>query len=1046
MTEGRFNLSAAALRHRELTLFFLLAIAVAGIMAYFKLGQREDPDFAFRGIVIRTLWPGATAEQVDRQVTDRLEKKLQETAYYKHTTSYSKPGESLIVLELLDTAPPHEVPWIWIQVRKKLGDMRHTLPPEALGPFVNDEFGDVFGSIYAFTADGFTHSELRDFVERARQEVLRLPNVSKAELVGVQDDRIHVEISPKRLAALGIDGAAIAQALAAQNAVVPPGAVELRDASVALRVTGQLDSVQAVADLRLRAGGQTIRLGDIAAVSRGTVDPPVSFVRFRGREAIALAVSMVRDGDVLKLGEDLRRTMARLKSEFPAGVEFEQVSDQPAVVKLAVGEFMASLLEAVAIVLAVSFVSLGARTGLVVALTIPLVLAATFLAMAWLRIDLHRISTGALIIALGLLVDDAMISVEMMARKLEEGYDRLRAATYAYTSTAFPMLSGTLITVAGFLPIATARSTTGEYTFAIFQVTTIALVLSWFAAVIATPFIGAWLLRERRAGPEAHHEVFDTPFYRRLRATVDWCLGHRWTVIAATAATFALGIAGMGATEKQFFPSSNRTELMVELWLPEGASIRATEREAQRVEALLAKDDGVTSFVSYVGNGSPRFFLSLEQQLFRTNFAHVIVLTKDVPARERTIARLRKEFETGFPGVRARVNRVPLGPPVNYPIQFRVIGDDVATLKKVADQVAERVRANPHTVDTNVNWGDKVLALRVDVDQDKVRALGASSQAVARAVAATVQGVAIGQYREADRLVDVVLRAPEGERGTLEALGELTVSTGSGQGVPLAQVARIGEVLEEPILWRRARELALTVRADIVDGVQAPDVTMAIDPTLAAIRQSLPPGVRIEAGGAFEENTKAQKSIGAGMPMLLLVVLTLLMLQLRSFSRAFMVLATAPLGVIGVALALLVFSKPFGFVAMLGTIALAGMIMRNTVILVDQIEQDIAAGHPAWVAVREAVVRRFRPIVLTAAAAMLAMIPLARSVLWGPMAYAIMGGLLVATALTLLFVPALYAAWFKVRKPQDAAASGAAPQGGTVMPAEGGSPISAGTP
>lgn len=1018
-TGGRFNLSAAALRYRELTLFFLIVIAIGGIASYFKLGQREDPDFTFRAMVVRTLWPGATAEQVDKQVTDRIEKKLQETPYFKWTQSHSKPGESLIVLELLDTAPPREVPGIWYQVRKKLGDIRHTLPPEALGPFYNDEFGDVFGSIYAFTAEGFTHSELRNYVERARQEVLRLPNVAKAELVGVQEDRIFVEVSSKRLAALGMDPQGIGQALSAQNAIVPPGAVETSQNAVALRVTGQLDSVQAVSDLVLRAGGRSFRLGDIAKVSRGTIDPPIATMRLKGREAIGLAVSMVGNGDVLKLGEDLRATMARLKAEFPVGVEFEQVSDQPAVVKLAVGEFMLSLLEAVAIVLAISFLSLGARTGLVVALTIPLVLAATFLGMRWAGIDLHRISTGALIIALGLLVDDAMIAVEMMARKLEEGYDMLRAATFAYSSTAFPMLTGTLITAAGFLPIATAKSTTGEYTFGIFAVTTMALVISWFAAVIATPFIGSYLLKEHPVGEgEGHRDVYDKPFYRRLRATIEWCVVHRKTVLAATAATLVLGFAGMGLTEKQFFPSSNRVELMVDLWLPEGASIRATEREAARLEKLIARQDGdVTAYVSYVGNGSPRFFLSLDQQLFRANFAQTIVLTKDVAARERVIARLRTALAEDFPGVRGRVSRVPLGPPINYPIQFRVVGEDPATLKVIAEKVAARMRANPHTVDTNLNWGDRVLALTVDVDQDRARALGVSSQAVSRSVAAVVSGVQIGQYREDDRLIDVVLRAPAAERASLDTLAEVAVPSSAGRSVTVAQVARVRETLEEPILWRRSRELTLTARADIVDGVQAPDVTMAIEPTLADIRKALPPGYRIEAGGAWEENTKAQASIAAGMPMVLAVVLGLLMLQLRSFSRSAMVFLTAPLGVVGVALALLVFSKPFGFVAMLGAIALGGMIMRNTVILVDQIDQDIADGAHPWDAIREATVRRFRPIVLTAAAAVLAMIPLARSVLWGPMAYAIMGGLIVATALTLLFVPALYAAWFRVRRP-----------------------------
>jgi multidrug efflux pump len=1019
---GRFNLSAAALRYKQLTLFFLVVVALGGAAAFVNLGQREDPDFVFRAMVVRTLWPGATAEQVDRQITDRLEKKLQETPYYKWTRSHSKPGESLIILELLDTAPAKEVPAIWYQVRKKLDDIRHTLPAEAVGPFFNDEFGDVFGSIYAFTADGFSHSELRDYVERVRQEVLRLPNVAKAQLVGVQDDRIFVELSPRKLASLGVDPQQIAQSLQAQNALAGPGSVETQNHAVAVRVSGQLDSVSEVSGLLLRVNGQTFRLGDIAQVSRGYVDPPIARMRFRGREAIGLAVSMAANGDVLKLGEDLKRTMARVRSELPAGIEFEQVSDQPAVVQLAVGEFMRALGEAVAIVLVVSFLSLGVRTGLVVALTIPLVLAGTFLAMYWFGIDLHRVSTGALIIALGLLVDDAMIAVEMMARKLEEGFDRLTAATYAYSTTAFPMLSGTLITAAGFLPIATAKSTTGEYTFSIFAVTVIALVISWFAAVIATPFIGAWLLKEHRvAEGERPRDVYSSRFYRRLRALIEWCIVHRKTVLAGTAGVFVAGALGMQLTEKQFFPSSNRVEIMVELWLPEGSPVKAAEREAARLEAVLEKDEDVATYVTYVGNGSPRFFLSLEQHLFRTNFAQLVVLTRDIEGRERVVERLRAALDNDFPGVRGRVIRVPLGPPVNYPVQFRVIGEDAAVLKAAADRIAERVRANPHTLDVNVDWGDKVLAMQVQVDQARARALGVTSSSVSRSLAGAISGVPIGQYRENDRLIDVILRAPASERDSLEALGELPVTTASGKSVPLAQVASLSEMLEEPILWRKSRELTLTVRADILDGVQAPDVTMAIEPALADIRASLPPGYRVEAGGAYEENAKAQASIAAGMPLMAAVVLGMLMLQLKSFSRTFMVVLTAPLGIVGVALALLVFGKPFGFVAMLGTIALGGMIMRNTVILVDQIEQDIAAGAHPWLAVREATVRRFRPIVLTAAAAVLAMIPLTRSVLWGPMAFAIMGGLIVATVLTVLFVPALYAAWFRVRKPGLAA-------------------------
>ncbi len=1012
----RFNLSAWALRHKQLTLFFMLLISIGGLIAYFKLGQREDPDFTFRAMVVRTLWPGATTEQVDREITDRIERRLQETPYFARTTSYSKPGESLIVLELLDSSDPKAVADIWYQVRKRIGDLQHTLPPEAIGPFYNDEFGDVFGSIYAFTSDGFTHSQLRDYVESVRQRLLRLPNVAKIELVGVQPDKIFVEISHKKLAQLGINAQQIAGALNAQNALTPAGSVETDTFSVPVRVTGNFPTVEAIRATPLAANGNTLRLGDIARVYRGLADPPQEKMRFQGQDAIGLAVSMVGDGDVIKLGADLQSEMEAVRAELPLGIEFAQVSDQPKIVKESVAEFMTSLLEAVAIVLAVSFFALRLRAGLVVALTIPFVLAATFLIMLYFKIDLHRISTGALIIALGLLVDDAMIAIEMMARKLEEGFDKFKAATYAFTHTAFPMLTGTLITAAGFLPIATAKSSTGEYTFGIFAVVTIALLVSWVAAVLVTPFLGYALLKEHKTGG-ATQEAFDGRFYRMFRALVDWCIVHRKSVIVATVAAFLLGGYGMGLTEKQFFPSSNRTELMVELWLPEGASLQATETQAKRLESILAKDGDVATYVTYIGNGSPRFFLSLDQKLFRTNFAHTIVLTKDLPGRERVIERLREVMEQQFPGVRGRVERVPLGPPVSYPVQFRVVGTDIQKLKRIADEVANVMRQNTHTLDVNVDWGQRTPSLRVAVDQDKARALGVSTQSVSQSLLGTLSGARIGQYRENDRLIDIDLRAVPEERSILSAINDINVQTSSGKYVPLAQVAQVQQVFEEPIIWRRSRDLTVTARADIVDGVQAPDVSMAISPQLDAIRAKLPPGYRIDVGGAWEENNKAERSIAAGFPLMIGIVLSLLMIQLQSFSRMLMVALTAPLGVIGVALALLTFGQPFGFVAMLGTIALAGMIMRNTVILVDQIQQDIKAGHDPWTAIRESAVRRFRPIMLTAAAAMLAMIPLTRNVLWGPMAYSIIGGLLVATVLTLLFVPALYAAWYRVKRP-----------------------------
>jgi multidrug efflux pump len=1022
-----FNASAAAIRHQQLTLFFVLAVAVAGLLAYLKLGQREDPDFTFRAVTIRTLWPGATSSQVDDQITNRIEKKLQEMPYFKRTQSYSKSGESLIILELEDTAPRKDVPQFWYQVRKKIGDIRHTLPAEAIGPFYNDEFGDVFGSIYAFTGDGFTLGELRDKLEDVRQELLRTPDISKVELIGVQDERIYVEIGNSKIASLGLDASQIAAQLQAQNALAPAGTIQNDTHAIPLRVSGNFDTVREVRELQLAVpGGKLIRLGDIASVYRGLADPPFQAVRFKGQPAIAVAVSMKRDGDVLQLGRNLDAAMARIRADLPVGVEFEQVSDQPRIVKQAVGTFMTSLLEAIAIVLLVSFVSLGWRAGTVVALTIPFVLLATFLTMSLLKIDLHRISTGALIIALGLLVDDAMIVVEMMVRKLEEGLDKFASATFAYASTAWPMLSGTLVTAAGFLPIAMAKSSTGEYTFDMFSVTTIALVLSWFAAILVTPLFGYWILRSPKTAAASgsggneqnaqHHEHFDTPFYKRLRAVIDWCITHRWITIAATAAGLVLGGLGMGLTEKQFFPTSDRSEVMVEMWLPEGSSFKATEIEVDKLEAFLKRDPDVKTYVTSVGNSLPRFYLSLNQELFRPNFAHSLILTADVPARDRVVQRLQAHLDTAFPGVRARAIRTPLGPPISYPVIFRVSGPEVATIKSIGDEVAAVIRRHDKTREINTDWGDRSPAVEVTVDQDRARALGVSSAMVMRTLGAAVSGATVSQLRERDKLIDIVLRAPGNERVMKSQIQDLQVPLGNGRYVPLAQVASVREVMEEPIIRRYSRMPTLQVRADIVEGVQAPDVAAQILPQLDAVIARLPPGYRVEAGGPYEENAKAQASIGAGAPLMIFVWLLLLMLQLQSFSLAAMVLITAPFGIVGVALGLLGARLPFGFVAMLGMIALMGIIMRNTIILIDQIKQDRATGTPAWEAAREAAVRRFRPIVLTAAAAVLAMIPLTRSVLWGPMAVAIMAGLVVATVLTILGVPAIYAAWYRVKR------------------------------
>ena len=1017
----RFNISAAAISNKQLTLFFIIAIAIAGLSAYFKLGQREDPDFTFRAMTVRTLWPGATTKQVDEQVTDRIEKKLQEMPYFKRTQSYSKPGESLITLELLDTAPRKEVPALWYQVRKKVDDIRSSLPPEAIGPFFNDEFGDVFGSIYAFTGDGFTLSELRDKVEDVRKELLRIPDVAKIELVGVVDDKIYVDINNAKLASMGIDATAISQQLQAQNAIVPAGTIQTPENSISLQVSGNLNSLEAVRQLQLAVNGRTIVLGDIAKVYRGYADPPVQTIRFGGKPSIAMTVSMKSDGDVLRLGDNLTRAMAKIQNDLPVGIEFHQVSDQPKVVKQSVGTFMDSLLEAVAIVLVVSFVALGWRAGAVVALTIPFVLLSTFLAMQIFKIDLHRISTGALIIALGLLVDDAMIVVEMMVRKLEEGMDKFSAATFAYTSAAWPMLSGTLVTAAGFLPIALAKSSTGEYTFDMFSVTSIALVLSWFAAVIATPLFGFWILRRPKnaTADGALHEHFDTPFYTRLRSLIDWCITHRWKTIAATIGGLILGVIGMGLTEKQFFPNSDRTEVMVEMWLPEGSSFQASETQVARLEAILKADKDVKTYVSSVGMSLPRFFLSLNQELFRQNYSHTLILTDSVAARDRVAATLQHALDTDFPGVRGRSLVTPLGPPVAYPVIFRISGPDIDLLKQFGDQVAEQMRKNPNTVEVNTDWGDRTPALQIEVDQDRARALGVTSSAVARALGGTVSGMTIGQFRERDRLIDVVMRGTAAERASVSQVADLQIPTTKGHPVALSQIATVKQVMDEPIIRRYSRAPTLLVRSDIVSGVQAPDVSAQIDPTLNAIRAKLPPGYHIEIGGAYEENQLAQSSINAGAPLMLFVWLALLMLQLRSFSLSTIVLLTAPFGIVGVAIGLLGFHMPFGFVALLGVIALMGIIMRNTIILIDQIRQEMEDGAHAWVAAREAAVRRFRPITLTAAAAVLAMIPLTRSVLWGPMAVAIMAGLVVATVLTILAVPAMYAAWYRVRRPVD---------------------------
>jgi multidrug efflux pump subunit AcrB len=1027
-----FNLSRWALEHIPLMRYLIAALLIGGILSYQQLGQDEDPPFTFRAMVISAVWPGATAVQMAEQVTDPLERKLQETPYVDRIRSFSKPGETTIIIELRESTPPAETAPAWYQVRKKIGDMAATLPQGVIGPFFNDEFGDTYGSIFALSGDGFSQAEMRDYADFVRQQLLTVPLVAKVEQFGVQEEKVYIEFSSKKFAQLGVPFEQIVNQIATQNGVEASGVLVTPLEYLQVRVTGALKSVELLENLQLRAGATTFRLGDFAVVRRGYQDPPKDKMRFNGKEVIGLGVSMEKGGNIIRLGRGLDETVARIRAQLPVGIELERVSNQPQAVTASVDEFIKVLIEAVIIVLAVSFIALGLHTkpklridvrpGLVVALTIPLVLAITFLCMRLLDISLHKISLGALIIALGLLVDDAIIAVEMMVRKMEEGMSRFEAATFAYTSTAMPMLTGTLITAAGFLPIGLAKSAAGEYTFTMFSVNALALLISWVAAVVFTPYIGYVLLRVKpHADGESSHDVFDSPAYERFRRVVNWCVEWRKTTIALSLGVFALGVFGFNFIEKQFFPDSSRPELMVEMWSPEGTSFAANEAVVKRFEAFLAQQKGVQSVTSYVGTGSPRFYLPLDQIFPQSNVSQLVVLPVDAQARENLRVKIEAAFRNDFPEVRGRVKLLPNGPPVAYPVQFQVLGPDIGIVRGMADEVKEVLRANPNTVGVNDNWNEAVKVLRLDLDQDKLRALGVTSQAVRRVINTSLTGTPVGQFRETNRLIDIVMRQPVEERSTITRLSESLVPTANGGAVPIAQVARVQFVWEPGVVWREGREWAIMVQSDVVEGIQGPTVTAQVDQKLAAIRARLPAGYRVTVEGAAADSSDAEASIMANVPLVLFIVFTLLMLQLHSFSRALLVFLTGPLGIAGAAMALLVFDRPFGFVANLGVIALFGMIIRNSVILVDQIEQDIAGGAQAWDAIVEAAVRRCRPILLTAAAAALAMIPLSRSVFWGPMAVAIMGGLLVATALTLLFLPALYAAWFRVKKPAAAA-------------------------
>lgn len=1020
----RFNLSEWALKHQQMVLFMLVVFTIAGLFAYFNLGQEEDPSFTVRSMTIKAFWPGATARDTENQVTDKFEQTLQTIDQIDHVQSEATAGYTMLTITVRDDIPPSQVPGVWYDVRKKIGDMEYQLPKGVQGPFFNDDYGETFGNIYALTGDGFSYAQLKQFAKGLRRHILELPPVAQVNYVGDQDQEIYIEMSNAKLANLGIDPMQILKVLAQTNSVQSSGTIQTSSNRVDLRVSGEFDSLAAIRNIGIRSGGQVFRLGDVATVKRGYVDPPVYKMFFDGKPAVGLAISMRTGGNVIALGKELDTLIKRTQRELPVGVVIHTVSDQPVVVKQSVDEFTSALFEAVGIVLLVSFVSLGLRTGFVVALCIPFVLAMTFLVMYFAGIDLQRISLGALIIALGLLVDDAIITVEMMSLKLEEGLDRMHSATFAYTVTAFPMLTGTLVTAAGFLPVALSKSGASEYTISIFQVVTIALLLSWITAVVFTPYIGYKLLKEKKhAGPVDEKAVYRKPFYQWFRKRVTWCVDHRRSVVIVTVVVFVVAIGLFRFVPKQFFPLSDRTELVVDMWLPQAASFAETQRQAKLFGDKIKSDPDVVSYTAYVGGGSPRFYLPLDVQSPNINLAEIVLQTKNQDARERVFKRVRKMFDDGFPLVRGRVTRLENGPPVGYPVQFRISGPDWATVVPAADKVMAIMRSNPNLREVNSDHSQPEQVLRVNVDEAQARQLGVTSKDVSDALAASYSGIVTTQYREGDEGINVVGRLIKPERNALGNVGGLLVHVANGKFVPLAQIAKITVSSEPSVLWRWNRLPTVTARADIQTNAQANDITMALWPKIQAVAKTLPPGYSIQIGGSEESSQKGQKAIAATLPLVGILVLFILMMQLQDMRKMILVILTAPLGMIGVTAIMLVFRIPFGFVAMLGVVALFGMIIRNSVILVSQIDKALASGSSMREAIIESAVHRFRPIMLTAASAILAMIPLTRSTFWAPMAWAIMGGLLGATVLTLLYLPSLYAWWYRAEAKGDSGVS-----------------------
>ncbi|MGO6738183.1 efflux RND transporter permease subunit [Rhizobium ruizarguesonis] len=1008
---NKFNLSDWALEHRSLVWYFMIMFAVAGAFAYLGLGREEDPSFTIKTMVIQARWPGASAQEVTQQVTDRIEKKLQELDKLEHTRSITTAGQTIVFVDLLPDTNARDVKPTWSRVRNLIDDIKHEFPQGVVGPFFDDQFGDVYGNIFAFTADDLSQRELRDFAEGARTQILNIPDVGKVDIVGVQDEVIYLEFSTRKIAALGIDRSAIIATLQAQNAVTQSGFVETGPERVALRVGGRFISEDTLRGINLRVNDRFFPLTDVATITRGYVDPPTSLFRFNGKPAIGLAIGMKTGGNVLAFGEALEKTMTRIIQDLPVGVAVEQVSDQPKVVEEAVGGFTKALFEAVAIVLAISFISLGMRAGLVVAIAIPLVLAITFMVMFYTGISLQRISLGALIIALGLLVDDAMIAVEMMVARLEAGDNLTKAATYVYTSTAFPMLTGTLVTVAGFIPVAFNKSNAGEFTFTLFVVIAVSLVVSWVVAVVFTPLIGVTILPKTMKKHAEHKGRFAKVFSSLLQ----FCLRWRWMTIVATVLLFAGSIAGLSMVQQQFFPSSDRPELIVDWNLPQNSSIAETSRQMGQFEReMLAGNPGVEHWSTYVGRGAPRFVLSFDVQPADVSFGQTVIVTKGLDVRDKLKQQMETYLRKTFPGTDAYVKLLDIGPPVGKPIQYRVSGENLQTVRELAQKLGSIVGAHPSLRNLAFNWNEPARVVKIDVLQDKARQLGVSSQDIAMALNTVVQGNAVTQVRDDIYLVDVIGRAAEKERGSIDTLLDLQLQSSSGQSVPLSSVATFHYELEQPTIWRRDRIPTITIKAGIGDATQPATVVKALSDKVSAFEKTLPAGYSVKIGGAVEESAKSQGPIAKVAPAMFVIMATLLMIQLQSFHRLFLVFSVAPLALIGVVVALLASNSPLGFVALLGVLALVGILIRNSVILIVQIEELRAEGMSAWKAVVEATEHRMRPIMLTAAAATLALIPISHEIFWGPMAYAMMGGIVVGTALTLLFLPALYIAWFRI--------------------------------